>query len=328
MRHDCWHPVARTVDLGAAPRRAQLGHAALVVFRTGSGRVAALDDACPHRGMALSEGRVAADGRVVCPYHGWSFGADGAGRCPGTPRLEPCATAWDAVEREGAIWVKRAGSVATFPDLGGRGFAPVTVLRHRALVPLEPLLDNFTEVEHTGQVHALFGYDTAALAAIETRVEATDDAVRVINRGVQRALNPALRGLLGLAPGDLFVDDWTTRFTPVHVTYDQSWADPRTGQPRPRRLRVAVFFVPAGPGVTDLFTFVFVNSGDLRALLTDRLLRPLLTAFVELEVRLDVRAVERLADKRPDLRGRRLGRFDRPLGEHRRRLERLYGEDE
>ncbi len=324
IRLDCWHPVARSVDLRAAPIGARVGDAEVVVFRGADGRLGALDDRCPHRGMRLSLGTVQPDGCLACPYHGWAFAPDGTGRCPATPALTPRAPTWDVVERDGAVWVKRGGP-ADFPDLGGRGWAPVTVLRHRAKAPLELVLDNFTEVEHTGRVHAFFGYAEADLAAVETRVEARDDAVRVYNRGPQRDIGRALRGLLGIRPGDHFVDDWTTRFAPVHVCYDQYWVDPATGAPRPRRLRVAVVFVPVGPAATDLFTFVYTNAGGgARGLLADRLLRPLLVGFTDLEVRLDLRLVGRLADRATALTGRRLGRFDKVLGEHRRRIDRLY----
>jgi nitrite reductase (NADH) small subunit len=36
------------------------------------GQLAALDNECPHRGGPLSEGTIE-NGRVVCPWHGWSF---------------------------------------------------------------------------------------------------------------------------------------------------------------------------------------------------------------------------------------------------------------
>ena len=36
------------------------------------GALSALDNECPHHGAPLSEGTIE-DGRVVCPWHGWSF---------------------------------------------------------------------------------------------------------------------------------------------------------------------------------------------------------------------------------------------------------------
>jgi phenylpropionate dioxygenase-like ring-hydroxylating dioxygenase large terminal subunit len=79
----------------------------VVLFRDAdTGRVRALDDACPHRGAPLSGGWLAsarcghgngtaplADARpgdataVVCPYHGWAF--DGEGKLRDVPSAEP-----------------------------------------------------------------------------------------------------------------------------------------------------------------------------------------------------------------------------------------------
>ena len=52
----------------------------LVLFRGRDGRPGALVDRCPHRGVALSLGRVGDDGCVACPFHGWRFGTDGTAR--------------------------------------------------------------------------------------------------------------------------------------------------------------------------------------------------------------------------------------------------------
>ncbi|WP_411691742.1 Rieske 2Fe-2S domain-containing protein [Acinetobacter gandensis] len=48
----------------------------IVLFRQKDGRAAALLDQCVHRGVPLSEGKVK-NGCVSCPYHGWSYQADG-----------------------------------------------------------------------------------------------------------------------------------------------------------------------------------------------------------------------------------------------------------
>ncbi|HZV54901.1 MAG TPA: nitrite reductase small subunit NirD [Rhodocyclaceae bacterium] len=42
----------------------------LAVFRTADDRVFALNDRCPHKGGALSQGIVAGN-RVTCPMHAW-----------------------------------------------------------------------------------------------------------------------------------------------------------------------------------------------------------------------------------------------------------------
>jgi phenylpropionate dioxygenase-like ring-hydroxylating dioxygenase large terminal subunit len=48
----------------------------LVVWKDGEGQWRVFDDSCPHRKVALSEGRKEADGTLACAYHGWRF--DGA----------------------------------------------------------------------------------------------------------------------------------------------------------------------------------------------------------------------------------------------------------
>jgi phenylpropionate dioxygenase-like ring-hydroxylating dioxygenase large terminal subunit len=51
----------------------------------------AFDDRCPHRLARLSEGRIAEDGLLECPYHGWAF--TGQGACDRIPQQLPEAKA-------------------------------------------------------------------------------------------------------------------------------------------------------------------------------------------------------------------------------------------
>ncbi|GIW71750.1 MAG: hypothetical protein KatS3mg102_1292 [Planctomycetota bacterium] len=320
---DHWQPVRTSRELGRRPLGVRLAGQELVLFRTGDGAIGALRDVCPHRGMRLSLGTVQGE-RLVCPYHGWRFTAAGDGESPGTPKLYACAEAFAALERHGAIWVKSRHATARFPRLEPAGYFPVRVLRHTVRAPLEVVLDNFTEVEHTGTTHLFLGYPTERLAEVETRVETTEDSVRVINRGPQRWLPAPLERLFQIRTGDVFTDAWTTCFSPVYTEYDQWWADPRTGAPRPYRIKVFVFFTPRDGESTELVSLLYTSAPRWGRLGLNRLLEPLLVLLVDLEVRLDRRMVENLADKRPSLRGRRLGRFDKALGENRRRLARIY----
>ena len=56
---------------------AQLLGLSLVLWKDGD-NWRAFEDSCPHRRGALSEGRVEADGSLLCSYHGWRFDGDGA----------------------------------------------------------------------------------------------------------------------------------------------------------------------------------------------------------------------------------------------------------
>ena len=111
---DHWHPVVRGDQLRVKPVSVKLVGRELVVFRTKSGAVAALDDVCPHRRFRLSLGEVQGE-KLQCRYHGWTFDACGQGESPGTPKLHACATAFEVREAHGAVWVKPAGVAAEFP---------------------------------------------------------------------------------------------------------------------------------------------------------------------------------------------------------------------
>ena len=315
-----WHPILLSRDLGARPRAVMLHGRELVLFRTPSG-VAALGNTCPHRRARLSDGRIDGD-RIVCPYHGFRFGADGCGASAGTPEMNLSATRFEAREAWDAVWVRAwDGREVALPFAGRPGFRHFGTLLHDIDCPLEPLVDNFCEVEHTPTTHALFGYREDALAEVTVSVETTADTVRVLNEGPQKPVPRLIERAFGVESGDTFVDDWTVRFSPVHVVYDQWWRDRTTGEPRADRLHLGVFFSPIDRDETRMVTVITSNRAPGRL---DPIVTPIMMGIVDREVRLDRARVEALADKRPDLRGTRLGRFDGALRELRKRIDNLY----
>ena len=104
---NAWYPAAWLRDVGHAltPRRI-LGQQ-VVLYRTNSGTVVALEDACPHRLAPLSIGRLKGDA-IECGYHGMTF--DCSGRCvriPGQDLIPANARvrAYPIVERMGLAWI-------------------------------------------------------------------------------------------------------------------------------------------------------------------------------------------------------------------------------
>ncbi len=75
-----WTPLIEARRVSSAPVRIELAGEPVVVFRGRDGKFGALIDRCPHRGVRLSLGHVAADGCLECPFHGWRFDTDGANR--------------------------------------------------------------------------------------------------------------------------------------------------------------------------------------------------------------------------------------------------------
>ena len=72
-----WTPALLAREVGARPVRRVIGGEPVVFFRDAAGTVAALIDRCPHRAASLSLGRIAPDGCIECPFHGWRFNAKG-----------------------------------------------------------------------------------------------------------------------------------------------------------------------------------------------------------------------------------------------------------
>jgi len=105
-----WHMVAEAAHLADGPRAVKLLGIDYVVWRGPDGKVVAAPDRCPHRESPLSLGTVD-DGCLVCPYHGWTFGAEG--RCVTVPSsgagrpVPPKAhlPAIHADERYGLVWL-------------------------------------------------------------------------------------------------------------------------------------------------------------------------------------------------------------------------------
>ncbi len=320
---DHWHPVLCSKKLRKRPIGVRLNGKDIVLFRTEDGQVAALEDCCPHRRMRLSLGKVV-EGRLQCVYHGWTFNRRGAGESPGTPKLHATALAYEAVERHGAVWVKPSHSQPVFPAFEVEGYYHVCTLQHEAKAPLELVVDNFCEIEHTPTTHAMFGYDLNRMNEVEVRFEPTDTSVRVINAGPQKRFSFFLRLLLGITRDYQFNDDWTTYFSPVYSIYDHWWSDPQTQQQSRVRLRLYIFFVPIDDQVTSVVTFAYTKSQYPGPHGLVPLFKWLIVRKLNHEITLDARILENLADKNPKIEGMKLSRFDRVLGLNRERIDKIY----
>lgn len=106
-----WYPAVEARKVGRRPLALQMLGDDLVLFRDGAGRVAVLEDWCPHRGARLSLGACEFKGTITCPYHGYTF--DGTGQCvaglidgpdsPLVPKLRD--RRYPTAERMGVVFV-------------------------------------------------------------------------------------------------------------------------------------------------------------------------------------------------------------------------------
>jgi phenylpropionate dioxygenase-like ring-hydroxylating dioxygenase large terminal subunit len=129
-----WSPLVLTRKLGRRPLRLILAGEAVVLFRGLDGAVGALIDRCPHRGVALSLGRVGDDGCLECPFHGWRFDTTGANRKvplnPDAKRDLLGASALPVREVGDMIWVYTApGAAAPTEPVAPDGLTAPGLLR-------------------------------------------------------------------------------------------------------------------------------------------------------------------------------------------------------
>ena len=108
-----WYPACRAGALGVAKMTtALLLGVPVLLGRKRNGKVFAMRDLCPHRGIPLSAGWF--DGETVqCKYHGWRF-EPCSGQCKEIPSLTGLdvlqpekiyATSYPCEERDGYAWV-------------------------------------------------------------------------------------------------------------------------------------------------------------------------------------------------------------------------------
>lgn len=183
-----WFPVALTRRVGARPQRVLLFGTPLALARDRNGRLLALEDRCPHRGAPLSVGRMAGES-LVCPYHGWSFGADGRCRAmPGVGDGAPLGTvrvnAWQVEERDGIVWVA-ASRQRPLParllalDPARRRFLWETTWR----APIIEAQDNFLDALHTHLVHPGLVRRDARRQPVTARSRGTGDGFQIDYEG-------------------------------------------------------------------------------------------------------------------------------------------------
>jgi phenylpropionate dioxygenase-like ring-hydroxylating dioxygenase large terminal subunit len=112
-----WYPLAVVADLDPGrPTALTLLGQPLCIWRDGEGEWRALEDRCSHRLAPLTEGRVEADGTLLCSYHGWRF--NGEGQCTSIPQAADgaaeataCASSRSCVQsypvqiQQGMLWV-------------------------------------------------------------------------------------------------------------------------------------------------------------------------------------------------------------------------------
>lgn len=133
----------------------------IFLWRSESGKLAALINRCPHRFAPFSEARIAEEA-IVCGYHGIAFGSDGQcvhnphGPVPASLRVR----SFPVVERHRAIWIwmgaAETANPELIPDLSFIDETPPTATV-MASIPTKAnyqlIIDNILDLSHIDYLH-------------------------------------------------------------------------------------------------------------------------------------------------------------------------------
>jgi phenylpropionate dioxygenase-like ring-hydroxylating dioxygenase large terminal subunit len=156
-----WYPVMRSADLWDKPVGETILEQRVVLFRSGHD-IVALEDLCIHRGTPLSLGWLS-DGRIICAYHGWQYGADG--QCLRIPSLaeghsiprKARVRRFLTREQYGLVWVclddEPALPVPPYPFYEDESVATVLYQPFRWRANAARVIENVLDFTHLPWVH-------------------------------------------------------------------------------------------------------------------------------------------------------------------------------
>ena len=261
---NCWYMIAKSSEIKQRLLGREIWRQRVVLFRTATGEIRALEDSCAHRMVRLSNGRIV-DGVIECVYHGWRF--DASGRCVHIPHLASKPTlpycgvrSFPVMERHGFIWIYPGdpacvdgvspAAMTEWDDLNEiHSVARLTCHAHFSY-----LVENLMDMYH-GNLHAQYQVWTAqALREVlqtENQVTAKYDATTYYH---VKSLSSIL---------ELFIP-WLRKLhaAPLTVTYDYpNWRSTLGDD-----FKIFCLICPANERLTDAYLIHYTSLGKFPAL--------------------------------------------------------------
>lgn len=157
-----WHAVLSVAELTARNNvaGARLLGEDIVIWRAGQ-RILAWKDLCVHRGTRLSLGEVLADHTLQCPYHGWTYDAEGKClRIPAHPEQKPPTKArtftYQAAVAYDMVWVclgEPAYPIPVFEEWADDSYRKILCGAYEFQAAGPRMVENFLDVAHFPFVH-------------------------------------------------------------------------------------------------------------------------------------------------------------------------------
>lgn len=158
-----WIALTRVSQLTERPKLIQFKGRPYVAYKH-KNKVQFLPDTCIHRGMSLSKGQVLENGRLECPYHGWTF--DSKGFCSTGSSYCGQHGLWFNYKTsvmDDLLWIQPTDLNNSVPEppempkIEGRSVWFETVIE----APAQLIIENGIDPNHASWVHANpFGFGT------------------------------------------------------------------------------------------------------------------------------------------------------------------------
>ncbi len=182
-----WHavlPLAQVEAQGNVIGARVLGED-IVIWKAGE-QIRAWKDLCVHRGTRLSLGEAQADDTLMCPYHGWTYAADGqCVRIPAHPEQRPPAKArafvYHAKVAYDMVWVclgEPAHDIPQFAEWHDDAYRKILCGAYEFQAAGPRMVENFLDVAHFPFVHE-------NILGVQERPEIPDYEVVTDERGIR-----------------------------------------------------------------------------------------------------------------------------------------------
>jgi len=161
---NAWYIACWDQELEGGPLARTIMNEPIAFFRDAQGKVGAVEDRCCHRGAALTDGKIVANG-LQCGYHGLVF--DVSGKCveiPGQDAIPPMAhiKSYPVVEKQEAIWIWMGDPALADPakivDWPFHKDGATPLPHKKGILPFKAnymmLVDNLMDLTHLGYVHS------------------------------------------------------------------------------------------------------------------------------------------------------------------------------
>ena len=185
-----WYVAGFTSDFTDKPVARMFLNKAVVIFRTGDGQMAALEDRCCHRSLPLSCGTVESNG-VRCGYHGLLYAPSGSCiEIPGQDRIPVKAKvkAYTVCEKNHIVWIWMAQTEGTAPTHDAPEYPHHDDPKYKFGsgvyhydAPYQLIHDNLLDLSHLGYVHVkTIGGNAKQHMNAEMKVTSEGNVVRVV----------------------------------------------------------------------------------------------------------------------------------------------------